>query len=187
MRGLSHLFGNGSTREYPIRADRSRWISDFDGFPNRFVERSSVEKCSLLVYCLHVTAIKLIYWDSVQPDDEYVAPGPSRFLVVGSTLSFVRDPFSTYERWAEEYGDIVATDIAGRTFVMVAHPDHIERILAHSPSISSNSAFTRRSISSRISRTRSGSFPSGSVSTQSRMSTLADVSSSSVEHPIVAT
>ncbi|SIR11357.1 Cytochrome P450 [Haladaptatus litoreus] len=56
-------------------------------------------------------------------------PGPSGLPVAGSTLSFVRDPFSTYERWAEEYGDIVATNIAGRTFVMVAHPEHIERIL----------------------------------------------------------
>ncbi|WP_158056605.1 cytochrome P450 [Halorussus halophilus] len=56
-------------------------------------------------------------------------PGPSGLPLVGSTVSFVRDPFSTYERWASEYGDVVAADIAGQTFVMVAHPDQIERVL----------------------------------------------------------
>lgn len=56
-------------------------------------------------------------------------PGPSGLPVVGSTLSFVRDPFATYERWAAEYGDVVGADIAGHDFVMVAHPDQIETVL----------------------------------------------------------
>jgi cytochrome P450 len=56
-------------------------------------------------------------------------PGPDGLPVLGSTLSFLNDPFEAYERWAAEYGDVVATDIGPRTFVMVAHPDPIEEVL----------------------------------------------------------
>jgi cytochrome P450 len=56
-------------------------------------------------------------------------PGPDGLPVLGCTLSFLDDPFEAYERWAAEYGDVVATDIGSRTFVMVAHPDPIEEVL----------------------------------------------------------
>ncbi len=55
-------------------------------------------------------------------------PGPSGLPVVGNLHRYLRGPLAFVESCAREYGDVVYTNVAGETY-MVAHPDHVERVL----------------------------------------------------------
>jgi len=55
-------------------------------------------------------------------------PGPDGWPVVGSAVSFARDPFTFYENLAE-YGDIAQFSVFGLEFTPLLHPDHIEQVL----------------------------------------------------------
>lgn len=56
-------------------------------------------------------------------------PGPTGVPIVGSPLTFLRDPFRAFETWVAEYGDVVAVTIFGNDFYVVAHPEYVEEVL----------------------------------------------------------
>lgn len=56
-------------------------------------------------------------------------PGPTGVPLLGSPLTFLRDPFQAFEDWIAEYGDLVAVTIFGNNFYVVAHPDYVEEVL----------------------------------------------------------
>lgn len=56
-------------------------------------------------------------------------PGPDGLPVLGSALTFLDDPFTAFETWTDQYGDLVAITVAGNDFYVVTHPDYVEEVL----------------------------------------------------------
>ncbi|WP_254768112.1 cytochrome P450 [Salinilacihabitans rarus] len=57
------------------------------------------------------------------------APGPDGLPAVGNLHRYLRDPLGFVERCAEEYGDVVATNVGTADSHMLVHPEHVERVL----------------------------------------------------------
>ena len=55
-------------------------------------------------------------------------PGPDGLPLLGNTLSIAGNTFGFYDELAG-YGDVVTYTVAGRRFVTLLHPDHVERAL----------------------------------------------------------
>ncbi|ELY55635.1 cytochrome P450 [Natronolimnohabitans innermongolicus] len=55
-------------------------------------------------------------------------PGPDGLPVIGSTVSFVRDPLD-FVRSIGEYGDVASYEAFGREFVAVSNPELVEAVL----------------------------------------------------------
>ncbi|WP_254542966.1 cytochrome P450 [Halomarina pelagica] len=58
-------------------------------------------------------------------------PGPDGLPILGNTVAYARDPFGFTTRAAEEHGDVVYIETAGRPFYQLTHPDDIEYVLVH--------------------------------------------------------
>lgn len=56
-------------------------------------------------------------------------PGPRGRYLVGNLLEYSRDPLGFLSRCAREYGDVVRLEFPGPPAYLLAHPDHIERVL----------------------------------------------------------
>lgn len=66
--------------------------------------------------------------DGVKTSEGRRPPRLDGWPLVGDTVSFVRDPFSFYDRLAE-YGDVVSYSVAGQPFCTVLHPEYVRRVL----------------------------------------------------------
>lgn len=67
-----------------------------------------------------------------------VPPGPDGLPMIGSAFEVIGGLFDFGIRCAEEYGDVVHTEVLGRDFYLLSHPDHIERVL-----VSEQDSFSR--------------------------------------------
>jgi cytochrome P450 len=56
-------------------------------------------------------------------------PGPKGRPVVGNLLDYSRNPLDFLTRCAREYGDVVRLKFPGPPAYLLAHPEHIERVL----------------------------------------------------------
>lgn len=56
-------------------------------------------------------------------------PGPDGYPVIGSMPSFFGDRIQAFEEWIDEYGDVVHVSVAGDSYYILAHPDHVHRVL----------------------------------------------------------
>jgi len=68
--------------------------------------------------------------DASGPDRE--PPGPDGLPLVGSTLSFLDDPFEFYDT-LDEYGDIVGYRVGPWRFCTLLHPEHVQQVLLDQP------------------------------------------------------
>ncbi len=55
-------------------------------------------------------------------------PGPSGLPLIGQTIGFVRDPYGTYFRAREQYGDIFRLNVFGADWTVLAGPDALEHV-----------------------------------------------------------
>ena len=55
--------------------------------------------------------------------------GPAGTYGVRNTLRFASNPLSWLRATADEYGDVVSMQVLGRPWILVSHPDDIERVL----------------------------------------------------------
>ena len=69
---------------------------------------------------------------SSRPADAPLPPGPDGLPLLGNTLSIAGNTFDFYDRLAE-FGDVVTYRVAGKRFVTLLHPDHVERVLLGEP------------------------------------------------------
>ena len=56
-------------------------------------------------------------------------PGPEGYPLVGSMTDFFGDRIQAFEEWVEEYGDVVRVSVAGDSYYLLAHPDHVQQVL----------------------------------------------------------
>ncbi|MBT0957382.1 cytochrome P450 [Alphaproteobacteria bacterium KMM 3653] len=62
------------------------------------------------------------------PDLTHI-PGPRALPVIGQTLPFLRDPYGTYFRNRDSYGEVFRLPVFGQTWVVLAGPDALEEVL----------------------------------------------------------
>jgi cytochrome P450 len=63
------------------------------------------------------------------PEPQARPQGPPGTYGVRNTLRFASNPLSWLRATADEYGDLVSMRVLGRPWVLVSHPDDIERVL----------------------------------------------------------
>src|SRR6202044_3079460 len=63
------------------------------------------------------------------PEPEARPHGPQGIYGVRNTLRFASSPLSWLRATADQYGDVVSMKVLGRPWVLVSHPDDIERFL----------------------------------------------------------
>jgi cytochrome P450 len=56
-------------------------------------------------------------------------PGPRGLPLVGVVPAIVRDPYGSFQRIAQEHGDVARVPIPGMPFVLVSHPDHVKHVM----------------------------------------------------------
>lgn len=56
-------------------------------------------------------------------------PGPTGLPVVGNLHRYLRDPLGFIENCAATYGDVVSTNVGSSETYLLAHPEHVERVL----------------------------------------------------------
>jgi len=63
------------------------------------------------------------------PDPAPHPEAPSAIYGLRNTLRFASDPLAWLRGMSEQYGDVVSVKVLGRPWVVVSHPDDIERML----------------------------------------------------------
>lgn len=56
-------------------------------------------------------------------------PGPNGYPIIGSMPDFFGDRIQAFEKWIAEYGDIVHVSVAGDSYYILAHPNHVHQVL----------------------------------------------------------
>jgi cytochrome P450 len=56
-------------------------------------------------------------------------PGPRPHPLLGNLPAFARDVLGFFTECARDYGDVVSMRVAGRTALLLSHPEHIEQVL----------------------------------------------------------
>jgi cytochrome P450 len=74
-------------------------------------------------------------------------PEPDGLPVLGHALAFSRDPLSFLERAVADCGDVVGLSVPGNSGVILAHPEHAERVLVTDADRFPKGEFQRRELS----------------------------------------
>ena len=77
---------------------------------------------------------------SIAPDQP---AGPRGLPLLGSLLSFTRDPLGFVETIARRYGDVARFSVAGIPTFLLSHPDHVQEVLVSNHAHQTKDQITR--------------------------------------------